>query len=364
VRRLGAPPSRRAGDGKGTRCAPSSIQERAPRRGWTMPYRDEPTAWMTRRRRRTAFNTVAIALCWANATGIAGCQDGGSTDPEPDSPAAMPEGQRRTGTNDAGEGPEAEAEATRPDDAGTKNDDLFPLVDGDRRTYRVTRGTWPDCEGPVTVTFRGPLVEADGTTFYRSTMRCGASSKDYAVSDFARDAAGLLVRAAGSEWYRFLTLPPKEGASWAAGGSSGVRYAWSSEPTVSVPGGTFTDCWKRTSYPNGARFDVYCPGQGLVRSVLSDRSVDAEMSLELAAARTAPSSPRARTRTSLFDGLETHSQNSAQVCRNRRLHALTRQQRAAVERERNDSHEEVRAGTRFRRPPHGGVRRSGRRARG
>src|SRR4029077_714132 len=58
-----------------------------------------------------------------------------------------------------------------------------------------------------------------------------------------------------------------EGHSWTYFNTS---YAWHRETSVTVPAGTFTDCWTARQQVTYTAYLTYCRGAGLVRSYSQD----------------------------------------------------------------------------------------------
>jgi hypothetical protein len=68
-----------------------------------------------------------------------------------------------------------------------------------------------------------------------------------------------------------ILAPVTEGATFDAGG---IAFVWSAAPEVTVPAGTFRNCWKRTQAESATpRITTYCPGVGMVRSDRGDHAL-------------------------------------------------------------------------------------------
>jgi len=68
-------------------------------------------------------------------------------------------------------------------------------------------------------------------------------------------------------WAPIIDLPLQEGHSWTYFNTS---YTWHRETSVTVPAGTFTDCWTANQNVTYTAFLTYCRGAGLVRSYSQD----------------------------------------------------------------------------------------------
>lgn len=71
------------------------------------------------------------------------------------------------------------------------------------------------------------------------------------------------------EWARVIDEPLQEGHSWDS--LDDTTFTWQYAGTVTVPAGTFDDCWTRLGDPNDATF---CPGVGRVRDMASGYSAE------------------------------------------------------------------------------------------
>lgn len=73
------------------------------------------------------------------------------------------------------------------------------------------------------------------------------------------------------EW-QFSDTPVTAGHNWNAGFGDGTMLVWSDEGTVTVPAGTFADCWTATfSYAPSGDYTL-CRGAGLVRDTGGGRT--------------------------------------------------------------------------------------------
>lgn len=131
---------------------------------------------------------------------------------------------------------------------------LFPLAVGYSWTYSIT-GT---CAG----TFQRMVISAmpvDGRPAFQVT---GCSiTVDYSVPGGDEVDVDVL-----GNWLVLVDPLLAEGHTWTY---SSTSYTWHRETSVTVPAGTFTDCW--TSIPSAQSFptNTYCRGVGLVHSASS-----------------------------------------------------------------------------------------------
>jgi hypothetical protein len=193
---------------------------------------------------------------------LVACTSGPATSTPPAGPTpgtgnAAPEEEGGDGT---------ETEPTEGKDGGTKapkSTDLFPLTAGTTQHYTIARGERPGCDdGKMTMTTTGPKTDSEGATFYTRTASCGS----YPSMDVKKEGNELWNRGTGTgAWYRFMVLPPEKGATFVAGGASGASFRWDPVATITVPAGTYTDCWRRSQVGYDVA-EVYCPGVGMVSS--------------------------------------------------------------------------------------------------
>ena len=134
---------------------------------------------------------------------------------------------------------------------------LFPLAVGNRWTYQVT-STAADCpSGSHDASIVGTMTEGNETAF------------DF--RDYCEDSSPTYLRAANDEvleyqvdWARSLAQPVQDGYSWMF--TQNFTLTWHAAGTVTVPAGTFQNCWDRLSM-SGATLvtKTYCPDVGPVK---------------------------------------------------------------------------------------------------
>ena len=132
---------------------------------------------------------------------------------------------------------------------------LFPLAVGYHWTYSASGG----CTGTIerTVTTTGPV---DGRTAFHLQVAGCANTVDQSLSMPGSEEIDVDVQ---GSWLVLVDPTLAEGHSWTY---YTTTLTWHRETSVSVPAGTFTDCW--TSMPDTQSFptNTYCRGVGLVRS--------------------------------------------------------------------------------------------------
>lgn len=143
------------------------------------------------------------------------------------------------------------------------DDRIDPIEVGHSWTYDVEElGTFPLCpSGSHTGETIGES-ELDGKHAFEVTSLCAnAESSQYAV-----EGDVVFVNYQGT-WILALDAPVEEGHTWSNGSST---FTWEDEGTVTVPAGTFDDCWRATQNVAYEAYTVFCRGVGPVRW----RSVD------------------------------------------------------------------------------------------
>jgi hypothetical protein len=64
------------------------------------------------------------------------------------------------------------------------------------------------------------------------------------------------------QWVLALETPVQEGTTWSNGAGS---FTWHDAGKVTVPAGTFSQCWKATENASFTAYTVFCRGVGAVR---------------------------------------------------------------------------------------------------
>jgi hypothetical protein len=128
---------------------------------------------------------------------------------------------------------------------------LFPAKVGHTMTFQVS-SDFPQCSGERTGSVLGTQKVDGRDAFWISSYCDGQPPAAVSVSDKSAD-----VDVQG-QYIPQLAAPVAEGAKFQS--ISGTS-TWHKEGTVTVPAGTFQNCWRSTS---GNTFVIYCPGVGTV----------------------------------------------------------------------------------------------------
>jgi hypothetical protein len=214
--------------------------------------------------RAATLSTLSLVLAALTVTATASlfaCSGGGAAIGSNDVDAATPEsdgGGMQPGPGvDGGSGSTdaaSSADANTPDAAGDTRIDPIDL--GRSWTYDVTIiGTYPICKsGSHVGQVLGSKV-VDGKPSFQVQSFCpGAGTSSYAV-----DGDKVEIYYANT-WVLSLDAPVAEGHTWTDGVNS---YAWEKVGQMTVPDGTFDDCWK-VKPSAGTSYTTFCRGIGPV----------------------------------------------------------------------------------------------------
>ncbi len=189
---------------------------------------------------------------------LAAC--GGASDPLITSDSDGGAGAGDSGANDARATSDAKADAAPSDgSAGTDGGDtrIDPIVVGHSWTYDVTvLGTYPICtSGSHDGVVLGEMM-LDGKNAFQVQSFCpGLGTVSYAVS------GDVVQYDYMSTWVLALDAPVTEGHMWTNGVDT---FTWHSMGSVTVPAGTYADCWKATQNVGYEAYTVFCRGVGPV----------------------------------------------------------------------------------------------------
>jgi hypothetical protein len=157
--------------------------------------------------------------------------------------------------------PEAGAEDAAADER------IDPIEVGRSWTYDITDfGTYPLCPAGVHSGTALATAMMDGKQAIEVQSACANAGAAYYVVD------GDLVQVAVSgAWLTALATPVQEGQTWSEGSES---FTWHSAGTVTVPAGTFDDCWSATQNVAYSAYAIFCRGVGPVRWYTKDAQGD------------------------------------------------------------------------------------------
>jgi|SRR5579859_3926938 len=170
-----------------------------------------------------------------------------------------------SGGSSGSSGSGGDAGASSGGDGGGGSNKLFPLAVGYEWSYDVqnvgagsacSAGTWKQAiTGTRTV---------DGRSAFDLTSFCSAAGQSEVAPVGTGDEVDIDFQ---SSWLKLIDGTLAEGETWTYFNSS---YTWHRETSVSVPYGTFTDCWTANQNVSYTAYQTYCRGVGMVRSYSSD----------------------------------------------------------------------------------------------
>jgi hypothetical protein len=133
--------------------------------------------------------------------------------------------------------------------------DLLPLADGNNWTYSAAEEI-EGCTMANRLQVSGP-ESYEGRMAYRLVDSCSPDSPSLVSVNEGR------IEQFSKQWDVTLGMPLAEGTTWQY--SLGTTFKWQAVGTVTVPAGTFENCWKRVAMSQAnATHRTYCPGVGRV----------------------------------------------------------------------------------------------------
>ena len=148
-------------------------------------------------------------------------------------------------------------------DAAPPDERIDPLALGRSWIYEVeTREGGAPCTAGVQVSeVLGPGNTYDGSASLRYKPLCTVTVAD-AIIEGDR-FIGYVVDASPAVPLLVLDSPVEEGHAWAYSPGGQPTLVWHDAGTVTVPAGTFTDCWNRDNVNASPGHFTYCRGVGL-----------------------------------------------------------------------------------------------------
>ena len=191
--------------------------------------------------------------------------DGGASEPDEDGGGSSSGsgGSPESGSPDTG------SSGSSGSSGGGGSEKLYPIAVGNTWTYDVAAvGAGSVCApGSHSQSVTGGPTTLDGKQAYDMTSFCtGVSGTSQVAPDPASDAIAIYY---SGQWLTFIDMPLTDGHTWSYFNSS---YTWQRETSVTVPAGTFTDCWTAKQNVRYTAYLTYCRGVGMVRSYSADLS--------------------------------------------------------------------------------------------
>jgi hypothetical protein len=202
---------------------------------------------------------VALAACGGNGGGFTGQADAAAPAdgqaPGADGPTATPDAAA-SDAHAAGDGaPAAKNPSTM----------LYPLAVGYTWTYDVAAvGAGAVCApGTSTSKVTGVQTLNARPAFDVASFCAAAGTSELSI---VPDTDEVDVDYQGA-WLTLVDPRLQEGETWSFYNSS---YTWHRETSVTVPAGTFTDCWTAKQNVSYTAYMTYCRGAGMVHSYSAD----------------------------------------------------------------------------------------------
>lgn len=189
-----------------------------------------------------------LAACSGDGAGVGNAEQTDATLPDTDAATT----QTQDGATDAAAPVDG---STKPDAADDNRID--PIELGRSWTYDVSIiGTYPICKpGSNKGQVLGSKIVGGKPSFQVQSFCPGAGTSSYAVTG---DKVEIYY---ANTWVLSLDAPVQEGHTW----TDGVyTYGWEKVGTMTVPAGTFNDCWKAKPTV-GTSYTTFCRGIGPVR---------------------------------------------------------------------------------------------------
>jgi hypothetical protein len=160
-----------------------------------------------------------------------------------------------------------------PQDAAA-DERIDPIEVGRSWTYDIADfGTYPLCPAGTHTGSALATAMIDGKQAIEVQSACAEAGSAYYVVD-----GDLVQVAVDGAWLTALGTPVQQGQTWSEGSEG---FTWQSVGTVTVPAGTFDDCWSATQNVAYSTYAIFCRGVGPVRWYTKDaqgNGYDAELS--------------------------------------------------------------------------------------
>lgn len=207
---------------------------------------------------------LVFAGCSSGAS--SGTVDGGPSSDGSTSPTRDGGGGIDGGPSVGDGGPKEDGAVTEGGGGGGGTKALYPIALGYTWTYDVQAvGGGAVCATGMhdARVVSGPRTVA-GKQAYEITSFCAAAGTTQIAPDPKSDEVSVYYNGG---WLTFIDPDLTEGHSWPYFNSS---YTWHKEASVTVPAGTFTDCWTAKQNVSYTAYLTFCRGVGQVHSYSKD----------------------------------------------------------------------------------------------
>lgn len=142
---------------------------------------------------------------------------------------------------------------------------LYPLALGYKWTYTVTAvGAGAVCTpGSYSQEIKSANAVGGRPAFQMTSFCSGIGG----TNDYSNPSGDEVDFYYSGAWATLIDPNLSEGHNWTYFNTS---YSWHRETSVTVPAGTFTDCWTAQQQVSYTAYLTYCRGAGLVRSYSKD----------------------------------------------------------------------------------------------
>jgi hypothetical protein len=149
--------------------------------------------------------------------------------------------------------------------SGSTQSALYPLAVGNTWTFTVAAvGAGSTCSpGTFSQTVQS-ANEVGGRAAFQLTDFCTGISGTYDYSEPGGDEVDFYY---GSDWLELIDPTLVAGEMWNYANTS---FTWKRETSVTVPSGTYDDCWTANQDVSYTAYSTYCRGVGLVHNYSSD----------------------------------------------------------------------------------------------
>ncbi|MBY0371155.1 hypothetical protein K2X33_10745 [bacterium] len=149
--------------------------------------------------------------------------------------------------------------------------DLMPLKTGHVWRYKITKSPAKHpCKNVSTSTEVVEESKQNGHLVFKVRSFCplghfyeGPYDYFYFQGNHVNNWHGLW-----KNWIRWLDAPVKAGHQWHYGVKPNPASVWEKVDSITVPAGTFYDCWKKKLVTTRIHYQIYCPGVGEVKRFL------------------------------------------------------------------------------------------------
>ena len=142
------------------------------------------------------------------------------------------------------------------DSSGGVDSRLLPAASGRMWTYQVSAVGGGSVCAPGT---HSDQILGEETIDGRNAFEVSGWCSAVGTTLIAVDGDKAEARYQGG-WIVVLDVPVQDGHTWTSTGP--VSYTWRDHGTVTVPAGTFDDCWKRDQNVSYTAYTIYCRGVG------------------------------------------------------------------------------------------------------